>query len=117
MISSVRRPSNQGEETPLTMTRNRHATRRDTSHGWQPTPAGSLLLAWGGRRDRDGILQARLYRTWDDRFLVYEQHHDATAVPKVAARVTCREIEQDAARALYVNLAVHTLPEEAAFGA
>lgn len=54
----------------MTMTRDRRSTRNQPSHGWQPTPAGSMLLAWGGHRDRDGILQSRLYRTWDNRFVV-----------------------------------------------
>ncbi len=96
-------------------TRQRQVNRHERRQGWEPVQPDSTLIAWGGHRDADGIRQARLYRTSDGRFVVYEQHHDVHVVPTDDPRVTCRELDQDAARACYADLGVHTLPETLAF--
>jgi hypothetical protein len=48
---------------------------------------------------------------------VYEQLHDATAVPRAAARVNHREIDRDAARALCDGQSVNALVENEVFDA
>ncbi len=116
-IDWPRQQRTESEETPLTMTRDRRATRNEARYDWQPTPAGSTLIAWGGHRDAEGIVQARLYRTWDGRYLVYEQQHDATAASTVHARVTCRELDEELARTVYAGLGVHPVSEALAFDA
>ena len=48
---TARRGRAEYEVTPLTIARDRRSARGNYDHSWQPTPAGSLLLAWGGQRE------------------------------------------------------------------
>jgi hypothetical protein len=84
-------------------------------HEWEPTPPGSVLVAWDAFRDSCRVSQARLYRTGDRCFVVLEKERDTDGMGDHRGRARCHWLDGDAARALYARLRIHMVPEETAF--